>query len=206
MRPTDSDEWRKLLDDHPPISLPGWEGERVFVSLAARDSIYEQLLALKGQRVVDLVPADKEDWEKYTKRTTLPGHWKNWKPEEHEAARKIGVLTDVAKNVDNYMSPLNTIFGKVSIDKKFQDFQWKAYTLYIGLHSSCNKYDYERAEDGWYPKDWKNGFTISECKVKGVYFMKDRTSNDHDSDTSLRNYYHLRGIWMYVYLPGRSYW
>ena len=107
-------EWKMLLGDHPPIMLPGWEGEKVYVSLAARDSIYDQLLALKGQLVIDLVPADMMDWEKYTFRTTLPGHYKTWKPEEHEAARKIGVLSDVAKNVDNLGSPTNEIFGKVS--------------------------------------------------------------------------------------------
>lgn len=199
-------EWLKLLDDHPPIMLPGWEGEKVSVSIPARDSIYEQLLALNGQRVIDLVPADKEDWDKYKERTTLPGDWKTWKPEEHENARKIGVLSDIAKNVRNYMYPQNDIFGKVSIDEKFQDFQWKAYTLYIGLDCRCNKYDYERGEDGWNPKDWNSGFTITECKVKGLYFKKDRSFNDSDFDTGMRNYYHLRSIWMYVYLPGRAYY
>ena len=90
--------------------------------------------------------------------------------------------------------------------EKYQDFQWKAYTLYIGLDNSSTKFDYERAEDGWNPKDWKAGFTITECKVKGLYLAKDRNHNDHDSDTLLRNYYHLRRLGMYVYVPGRGYY
>jgi len=198
-------EWRKLLSDHAPISLPSWEGDKVYISTSARDSIYEQLLALKGKRVIDLIPADEEDWKKY-KELTLPNHYTTWKPEEYEAARKIGVLTDISMNIGNLTSPTNEIFGKVSIDDSFKEFQWKAYTLYIGLDDTFTKFDYEKADDGWNPKNWNAGFTISECKVKGLYFKKDRSSNDYDFDTGMRNYYHLRNLGMYVYLPGRGYY
>lgn len=206
MNPNSLNEWRMLLGDHPPISLPYWVGEKVFVSTAARNSIYEQLLSLKGKRVIDLVPCDEEDWNKYTELTTLPGHWEDWSPDQHCAARKIGTLTDVAKNVRGYTYPLNEIFAKFSPDEKFHSFQWKAYELHIGLDSNHTKYEYERADDGWSPKDWRNGFTITDCKVKGLYLSRPRFSDDYNFDVGLRNYYHLRTIGMYVYLPGRAYY
>lgn len=199
-------EWRMVLGGHPPITLPDWVADNVFVSPDARDSIYEQLLALKGQRVIDLIPCDEEDWNKYTELTTLPGYLQDWTPEQHCAARKIGTLIDVVKNVRGYMPPLNDIFAKFLPDDKFKDFQWKAYELHIGLDSSCNKYEYEKAIDGWSPKDWNNGFIITECKVKGLYLSRPRFSDDHNFDVKLRNYYHLRSIGMYVYLPARAYY
>lgn len=200
----DNSNWRKLLGDHPPIIWPGWEPYNIYITTEARDKVYEQLLSLRGQSVIDLVPCDKADWEKYKERTTLPGSYKNWTPEEHTAARKVGSLVDVCKNVDGYIRPVNEIFCTFSIDPKFQDFQWKSYSLFIGLDDRTTKYEYERGADGWTPAKWDK-FTIVDCNVRGLYMEKNKSHNDHDFDVGMRNYYHLRTIGMYMYLPGRSY-
>lgn len=211
-------DWRMLLDDHPRdgrIILPDCMGDKVYVNLEARDSIYKQLQDLVGKRVVELVPGDKEDWEKYSTRTNLPGEVTDWTPAQHQASRKIGVLTDVTKNVNNYMSPVNDIFAKVETDEVWDDFQWKSYELHIGLDDEWKDNikpiefePYETLDDGYAPTEsaWKNGFTIKSCRVRGLYFKRAHNKNDHDFDVRLRNYYHLRELWMYIYLPGRCYW
>jgi hypothetical protein len=211
-------DWRLLLDDHPHngrIMLPDWVGEKVYVNLETRDSIFKQLQDLVGKRVVDLIPGDEEDWEKYSAHTNLDGPATSWTPEQHQAARKIGILTEVAMNVDNYVSPTSSIFAKVELDERWKDIQWKAYELHIGIEGE--KWEngvkpiefepYETVDDKWTPTEaaWKNGFTIKSCIVKGVYFKKARNSNDHGFDRGLRNYYHQRSIGRFIYLPGRAY-
>ena len=127
----------------------------------------------------------------------------------HHDDHIIGTLTNVEKNIPGYLfydtKPAYTdsrdnVYVKIQINDQFKCLPFRAYGLNIGLDCDFTKFKSYKTD----PMDYTEKFEIESCKVKGLYFGE--LDNFNHFNNSLSNYYGIRGLGMFIYMPGRAYY
>jgi len=186
----------------------------VVVTEALVDNIYNQLISLKNNLNVFFLPGDRDKklWEAcFPQRKEIQEKNRlSYKKTEdytfvdyhgtgmHHDDHIIGKFTEANKNVYGYIDPkIPDVFVKIQIEDRFQSLPLRAYGLHVGL--DCDFTKFKPNED---VMNFKH--EIESCKLKGLYFRE--LDNSNNADNSLSNYYGLRGLGMFIYVPGRAYY
>ncbi len=184
--------WYKVFDSSK--HNPKFRGfPEVNVTAELLDNIFAQLQSMVGQRNILFLAGDRDRdlWRSY-----FTGGSYSQDYNEHI----VGTLTAVDRNPVGYIDPADEIYVQIEVDDKFKSLPLKAYELHVGLDFQFTKFKpYEE------PITYKEKFEIESCKVKGLYF-KEFDNFNHIHGASMSNYYGLRALGMYIYIPGRCYW
>jgi hypothetical protein len=187
----DPHEWLLVLSSHAPITL--FDNHEVELSIDLLNNIYSELLSKRGDNNIYFLPSDS-DYERHSKYE----HFKRSLPYPNINSHIIGKLTDVKKNVFNYLSPTDHIYVKISIDKEYDWINVKEYALHIGI----NHVKFEQYPT---PIPYNHRFKIQSCDIKGLYF-KPLDNPNHTDKTPLRIYYLQMGLDLKILMPGRAYY
>lgn len=168
-------------------------------------SIYDQLVALKGQEVVYFVPGD-DDADLLGHIADQPGRigQTSYDPTRIRLPKSqiVGSLVDVAKKSDLCQMDEH-VWVKVQIKDDLKHLPFRGYALNVGLKSDKNVWVDPSpilTKEGW-PMS-----VLKSCVVKGLYWKALDTHNHYFGRYHCFSYYNQRSLDMYIYEPGRCYW
>ena len=209
--------WFKVFDasKHDP-KFRGFPEVKVTKELL--DNIFAQIQAIVGQRKILFLAGDRDKdlwYSLFPKRVKFKNLQKS-NPDEnwHDFWNKygvdgtgddyndhiIGTLTAVDRNPVGYTDPIDGVYVQIEVDEQFKPLPFRAYELHVGLDDTFTKFKPHKE-----PISYNEKFEIESCKVKGLYF-KEFDNFNHVNGPTLSNYYGLRTLGMYIYLPGRAYY
>lgn len=209
--------WFKVFN--ASAHYPEFKGfPEVNVTKELLDNIANQLQEMVGQRKIFFLAGDRDNdlWRSLFPKRVQFENLKKVNPDEHwyDFWQKygldgtgdhyddyiIGTLTAVSRNPVGYRDPVDGIYVQIEIDEQFKPLPFRAYELHVGLDDAFTKFKPYKE-----PITYKEKFEIESCKVRGLYFREIDNIN-HVNGQTMSNYYGLRRLGMYIYLPGRCYY